>query len=173
MYYCSRSYSYFGPFFLWALKSAIICDKYFHFVISEVKFFKLKKKEMRHYQNDNTVLFSSLLLDACIVPVSIPVCHYDSRQLQQQPLMNEQQQQYQQNNLAYQQANQHSYTSVSTSNQTQGGPGLMGANTNQPASGVAPHLQAQVSKYVSSFALYCKLFFKLLLSCLHMYFSSN
>lgn len=100
--------------------------------------------------NDNTVLFSSLLLDACIVPVSVPVCHYDSRQQQQQPLMNEQQQQqYQQNNLAYQQANHHSYTSVSTSNQAQNGTGLMGINTNQQISGgLLPGLQQQVSLYI-------------------------
>lgn len=105
--------------------------------------------------NDNTVLFSSLLLDACIVPVSVPVCHLDSRQLQQPPpppsLMNNQQHQLQhQNNpphLAYQQANHHSYTTVTTSNQH--GPshlpssgGVMGAHQQGP---VLPHLQQQVS----------------------------
>lgn len=105
--------------------------------------------------NDNTVLFSSLLLDACIVPVSVPVCHLDSRQLQQQPppsLMNNQQQQlqHQQNNpphLAYQQANHHSYTTVTTSNQhgpshLPSGGGVMGAHQQGP---VPPHLQQQVS----------------------------
>lgn len=103
--------------------------------------------------NDNTVLFSSLLLDACIVPVSVPVCHLDSRQLQQQssPLMNNQQQQLQhQNNpphLAYQQANHHSYTTVTTSNQhgpshLPPGGGVMGAHQQGP---VPPHLQQQVS----------------------------
>lgn len=104
--------------------------------------------------NDNTVLFSSLLLDACIVPVSVPVCHLDSRQLQQQPppsLMNNQQQlQHQQNNpphLAYQQANHHSYTTVTTSNQhgpshLPPGGGVMGAHQQGP---VPPHLQQQVS----------------------------
>ena len=104
-------------------------------------------------RNDNTVLFSSLLLDACIVPVSVPVCHLDSRQLQQ-PLMNNQQphqlQQYQQNNpphLAYQQANHHSYTTVSSSNQhgpghppNQGG--VMGPQGQMP-----PHMQQQVSAH--------------------------
>lgn len=104
--------------------------------------------------NDNTVLFSSLLLDACIVPVSVPVCHLDSRQLQQQPppsLMNNQQHQLQhQNNpphLAYQQANHHSYTTVTTSNQhgpshLPPGGGVMGAHQQGP---VPPHLQQQVS----------------------------
>ncbi|EGI57188.1 RIMS-binding protein 2 [Acromyrmex echinatior] len=90
--------------------------------------------------------------DACIVPVSVPVCHLDSRQLQQQPppsLMNNQQHQLQhQNNpphLAYQQANHHSYTTVTTSNQH--GPshlppsgGVMGAHQQGP---VLPHLQQQ------------------------------
>lgn len=99
--------------------------------------------------NDNTVLFSSLLLDACIVPVSVPVCHLDSRQQQQQQqppsLMNNQQHQlqHQQNNpphLAYQQANHHSYTTVTTSNQH--GPTPMGAHQQGP---VPPHLQQQVS----------------------------
>lgn len=104
--------------------------------------------------NDNTVLFSSLLLDACIVPVSVPVCHLDSRQLQQPPppsLMNNQQHQLQhQNNpphLAYQQANHHSYTTVTTSNQhgpshLPPGGGVMGAHQQGP---VLPHLQQQVS----------------------------
>lgn len=103
--------------------------------------------------NDNTFLFSSLLLDACIVPVSVPVCHLDSRQLQQPPpsLMNNQQQlQHQQNNpphLAYQQANHHSYTTVTTSNQhgpshLPPGGGVMGAHQQGP---VPPHLQQQVS----------------------------
>lgn len=102
--------------------------------------------------NDNTVLFSSLLLDACIVPVSVPVCHLDSRQLQQPPpLMNNQQHQLQhQNNpphLAYQQANHHSYTTVTTSNQhgpshLPSGGGVMGAHQQGP---VPPHLQQQVS----------------------------
>lgn len=104
--------------------------------------------------NDNTVLFSSLLLDACIVPVSVPVCHLDSRQLQQQPppsLMNNQQHQLQhQNNpphLAYQQANHHSYTTVTTSNQhgpshLPPGGGVMGAHQQGP---VPLHLQQQVS----------------------------
>jgi len=103
--------------------------------------------------NDNTVLFSSLLLDACIVPVSVPVCHLDSRQLQQQPppLMNNQQHQLQhQNNpphLAYQQANHHSYTTVTTSNQhgpshLPSGGGVMGAHQQGP---VPLHLQQQVS----------------------------
>ncbi|KAF3429334.1 hypothetical protein E2986_05724 [Frieseomelitta varia] len=104
--------------------------------------------------NDNTVLFSSLLLDACIVPVSVPVCHLDSRQQQQQQqqlqqqqqqqpsLMNNQHQlQHQQNNpphLAYQQANHHSYTTVTTSNQH--GPTPIGAHQQGP---VPPHLQQQ------------------------------
>lgn len=103
--------------------------------------------------NDNTVLFSSLLLDACIVPVSVPVCHLDSRQLQQPPpsLMNNQQHQLQhQNNpphLAYQQANHHSYTTVTTSNQhgpshLPPGGGVMGVHQQGP---VLPHLQHQVS----------------------------
>lgn len=102
--------------------------------------------------NDNTVLFSSLLLDACIVPVSVPVCHLDSRQLQQPPpLMNNQQHQLQhQNNpphLAYQQANHHSYTTVTTSNQhgpshLPPGGGVMGPHQQGP---VPPHLQQQVS----------------------------
>lgn len=125
--------------------------------------------------NDNTVLFSSLLLDACIVPVSVPVCHLDSRQLQQQPppsLMNNQQQlQHQQNNpphLAYQQANHHSYTTVTTSNQhgpshLPSGGGVMGAHQQGP---VPPHLQQQVSPLssseISSYACSLSLF----LSCL-------
>lgn len=103
--------------------------------------------------NDNTVLFSSLLLDACIVPVSVPVCHLDSRQLQQQlpPQMNNQQHQLQhQNNpphLAYQQANHHSYTvttTVTSSNQPSHVPGggVMGAHQQGP---VPSHLQQQVS----------------------------
>lgn len=74
------------------------------------------------------------------MPVSVPVCHLDSRQ--QQP---QQQNQLQQNNpphLAYQQANHHSYTSVTTSNQHGGGQGVMG--THQQAN-VPPHLQQQVS----------------------------
>ncbi|XP_039302582.1 uncharacterized protein LOC105194544 isoform X1 [Solenopsis invicta] len=90
--------------------------------------------------------------DACIVPVSVPVCHLDSRQLQQQPppsLMNNQQHQLQhQNNpphLAYQQANHHSYTTVTTSNQhgpshLPPGGGVMGAHQQGP---VLPHLQQQ------------------------------
>ncbi|XP_070161623.1 peripheral-type benzodiazepine receptor-associated protein 1 isoform X1 [Polyergus mexicanus] len=90
--------------------------------------------------------------DACIVPVSVPVCHLDSRQLQQQPppsLMNNQQHQLQhQNNpphLAYQQANHHSYTTVTTSNQhgpshLPPGGGVMGAHQQGP---VPPHLQQQ------------------------------
>ena len=117
--------------------------------------------------NDNTVLFSSLLLDACIVPVSVPVCHLDSRQQQQQQqqqlqqqqqqpsLMNNQQHQlqHQQNNpphLAYQQANHHSYTTVTTSNQH--GPTPIGAHQQGP---VPPHLQQQVSPllYPESFSL--------------------
>ncbi|XP_076303459.1 RIMS binding protein isoform X10 [Lasioglossum baleicum] len=82
--------------------------------------------------------------DACIVPVSVPVCHLDSRQQQQQPsLMNNQQHQlqHQQNNpphLAYQQANHHSYTTVTTSNQH--GPTPMGAHQQGP---VPLHLQQQ------------------------------
>lgn len=107
--------------------------------------------------NDNTVLFSSLLLDACIVPVSVPVCHLDSRQ--QQPLMNKQQvphqvQQSQQNNpprLAYQQANHHSYTGVPNQH-----PG-MGMGPNQgphmgphPPGQMPPHMQQQVSAHTSS-----------------------
>ena len=102
--------------------------------------------------NDNTVLFSSLLLDACIVPVSVPVCHLDSRQLQQpqqQQLMNNQQlQQQQQNNpphLAYQQANHHSYTTVTTSNQQGPGGGVMGPHNVHQQGTVPPHLQQQVS----------------------------
>lgn len=95
--------------------------------------------------NDNTVLFSSLLLDACIVPVSVPVCHLDSRQ-QQQP---QQQNQLQQNNpphLAYQQANHHSYTTVTTSNQHGGpGTGVMGPHSAHQQGSVPPHLQQQVS----------------------------
>ncbi|XP_011297684.1 uncharacterized protein Rbp isoform X2 [Fopius arisanus] len=80
--------------------------------------------------------------DACIVPVSVPVCHLDSRQ--QQP---QQQNQLQQNNpphLAYQQANHHSYTTVTTSNQHGGpGTGVMGSHSaHQQASG-PPHLQQQ------------------------------
>ncbi|XP_048505254.1 uncharacterized protein LOC105684376 isoform X2 [Athalia rosae] len=90
---------------------------------------------------------------ACIVPVSVPVCHLDSRQQQQQPpLMNNQQQQQQNNpppHLAYQQANNHSYTTVTTSNQH--GPnhpppgGVMGShNAHQVGQGsVPPHLQSQ------------------------------
>lgn len=111
----------------------------------------VSKCPFRRYKcamNDNTVLFSSLLLDACIVPVSVPVCHLDSRQQQQQQqpsLMNNQQHQlqHQQNNpphLAYQQANHHSYTTVTTSNQH--GPTPMGAHQQGP---VPPHLQQQVS----------------------------
>ncbi|XP_053974378.1 uncharacterized protein LOC128874087 isoform X4 [Hylaeus volcanicus] len=94
--------------------------------------------------------------DACIVPVSVPVCHLDSRQQQQQQqqqvqqqqqqqpsLMNNQQHQlqHQQNNpphLAYQQANHHSYTTVTTSNQH--GPTPMGAHQQGP---VPLHLQQQ------------------------------
>ncbi|XP_046144124.1 uncharacterized protein LOC114870940 isoform X1 [Osmia bicornis bicornis] len=84
--------------------------------------------------------------DACIVPVSVPVCHLDSRQQQQQQqpsLMNNQQHelQHQQNNpphLAYQQANHHSYTTVTTSNQH--GPTPMGVHQQGP---VPPHLQQQ------------------------------
>lgn len=100
--------------------------------------------------NDNTVLFSSLLLDACIVPVSVPVCHLDSRQLQQQqPLMNNQQHQlqYQQNNpphLAYQQANHHSYTTVTTSNQH----GPMGVHNAHQQGAMQAHLQQQVSALI-------------------------
>ncbi|XP_011863352.1 PREDICTED: nuclear transcription factor Y subunit beta-like [Vollenhovia emeryi] len=90
--------------------------------------------------------------DACIVPVSVPVCHLDSRQLQQPPppsLMNNQQHQLQhQNNpphLAYQQANHHSYTTVTTSNQhgpshLPPGGGVMGVHQQGP---VPPHLQQQ------------------------------
>ncbi|TGZ37992.1 RIMS-binding protein 2 [Temnothorax longispinosus] len=90
--------------------------------------------------------------DACIVPVSVPVCHLDSRQLQQPPppsLMNNQQHQLQhQNNpphLAYQQANHHSYTTVTTSYQhgpshLPPGGGVMGAHQQGP---VQPHLQQQ------------------------------
>lgn len=86
--------------------------------------------------------------------MSVPVCHLDSRQLQQQPspsLMNNQQHQLQhQNNpphLAYQQANHHSYTTVTTSNQhgpshLPPGGGVMGAHQQGP---VPPHLQQQVS----------------------------
>ena len=109
--------------------------------------------------NDNTVLFSSLLLDACIVPVSVPVCHLDSRQLQQQPLMNNQQHQlqYQQNNpphLAYQQANHHSYTTVTTSNQhgpshLPPGGGVMGVHNVHQQGAMPPHLQQQVSALVT------------------------
>lgn len=107
-------------------------------------------------RNDNTVLFSYLLLDACIVPVSVPVCHLDSRQLQQ-PLMNNQQphqlQQYQQNNpphLAYQQANHHSYTTVTAANQHgPGNPpnqgGVMGPHNMQHPGQMPPHMQQQVS----------------------------
>ncbi|XP_024939852.1 uncharacterized protein LOC107266706 isoform X3 [Cephus cinctus] len=96
--------------------------------------------------------------DACIVPVSVPVCHLDSRQQQQQPLMNNQQQQQQQHqlqqqnnppHLAYQQANHHSYTTVTTSNQhgpnhpQTGGPmGPPNAHQQGPGS-VPPHLQQQ------------------------------
>lgn len=109
-----------------------------------------ERKRDKCAMNDNTVLFSSLLLDACIVPVSVPVCHLDSRQLQQPPpsLMNNQQHQLQhQNNpphLAYQQANHHSYTTVTTSNQhgpshLPPGGGVMGAHQQ------GPHLQQQVS----------------------------
>jgi len=116
---------------------------------------RLEKEKVKDKcaMNDNTVLFSSLLLDACIVPVSVPVCHLDSRQLQQQPppLMNNQQHQLQhQNNpphLAYQQANHHSYTTVTTSNQhgpshLPSGGGVMGAHQQGP---VPLHLQQQVS----------------------------
>lgn len=113
---------------------------------------KKRKVKDKCAMNDNTVLFSSLLLDACIVPVSVPVCHLDSRQLQQPPpsLMNNQQHQLQQNNpphLAYQQANHHSYTTVTTSNQhgpshLPSGGGVMGAHQQGP---VPSHLQQQVS----------------------------
>ncbi|XP_034952674.1 uncharacterized protein [Chelonus insularis] len=76
--------------------------------------------------------------DACIVPVSVPVCHLDSRQLQQQP-----QQQNNPPHLAYQQANHHSYTTVTTSNQ-HGGPGAGVAPHNAHQQGtVPPHLQQQ------------------------------
>ncbi|XP_057342232.1 RIMS-binding protein 3-like isoform X2 [Microplitis mediator] len=88
--------------------------------------------------------------DACIVPVSVPVCHLDSRQQQpqqhqQQQLQQQQQhqQQQQQNNpphLAYQQANHHSYTTVTTSNQ-HGGQGV-GVMAHQQGA-VPPHLQQQ------------------------------
>jgi len=121
----------------------------------KIKKIKEKPRKVRDKcaMNDNTVLFSSLLLDACIVPVSVPVCHLDSRQLQQPPpsLMNNQQHQLQhQNNpphLAYQQANHHSYTTVTTSNQhgpshLPPGGGVMGAHQQGP---VLPHLQQQVS----------------------------
>lgn len=105
--------------------------------------------------NDNTVLFSSLLLDACIVPVSVPVCHLDSRQ-QQPPLLNNQHlQQYQQNNpphLAYQQANHHSYTTVTTSNQH--GPSVMGPHNAHQQGPVPPHLQQQVSLLSPIIAFY-------------------
>ncbi|XP_063980047.1 uncharacterized protein Rbp isoform X2 [Diachasmimorpha longicaudata] len=80
--------------------------------------------------------------DACIVPVSVPVCHLDSRQ--QQP---QQQNQLQQNNpphLAYQQANHHSYTTVTTSNQHGGlGTGAMGPHSAHQQGSVPPHLQQQ------------------------------
>lgn len=141
---------------------------------------KEKKRKIRDKcaMNDNTVLFSSLLLDACIVPVSVPVCHLDSRQLQQPPsLMNNQQHQLQhQNNpphLAYQQANHHSYTTVTTSNQhgpshLPPGGGVMGPHQQGP---VPLHLQQQVSPLplpkISSYAFY--LSFSLSLMC----FSSN
>lgn len=121
-------------------------------------FYQFGKKKIKRQDkcavNDNTVLFSSLLLDACIVPVSVPVCHLDSRQQQQQqqPLMNNQQHQlqHQQNNpphLAYQQANHHSYTTVTTSNQhgpshLPSGGGVMGPHQQGP---VPLHFQQQVS----------------------------
>lgn len=95
--------------------------------------------------NDNTVLFSSLLLDACIVPVSVPVCHLDSRQLQQQPQQQLQQQQNNPPHLAYQQANHHSYTTVTTSNQQGPGGGVMGPHNIHQQGTVPPHLQQQVS----------------------------
>lgn len=92
------------------------------------------------------------------MPVSVPVCHLDSRQLQQpqQQLMNNQQlqqqqlQQQQQNNpphLAYQQANHHSYTTVTTSNQQGPGGGVMGPHNVHQQGTVPPHLQQQVSPY--------------------------
>ena len=114
----------------------------------------MKWKKRNAPKNDNTVLFSSLLLDACIVPVSVPLL--DSRQLQQQqPLMNNQQQhqqQYQQNNspgLAYQQANNHNYTNVTGSqgfNKQGPGQGQTGPMGPNQMSGIPPHLQQQVSK---------------------------
>lgn len=138
---------------------------------------KTRKVKDKCAINDNTVLFSSLLLDACIVPVSVPVCHLDSRQLQQPPppsLMNNQQHQLQhQNNpphLAYQQANHHSYTTVTTSNQhgpshLPPGGGVMGPHQQGP---VPPHLQQQVSPlHFREFlrALTLSLSFSFLLSC--------
>lgn len=95
----------------------------------------------------------SLLLDACIVPVSVPVCHLDFRQLQQPLMTNQVQphqvQQYQQNNsphLAYQQANNY------TSNQYgQGLPpnqsGLMGPQGPHQPGQMPPHMQQQVSAH--------------------------
>ncbi|KAK0167291.1 hypothetical protein PV327_004709 [Microctonus hyperodae] len=97
--------------------------------------------------------------DACIVPVSVPVCHLDSRQpqqqqqqqssqqqqqQQQQQLMNNQQQQNNPPHLAYQQANHHSYTSVAPSNQHGGqGIGVMTPH-NVHQQGIVPsHLQQQ------------------------------
>lgn len=130
--------------------------------------------------NDNTVLFSSLLLDACIVPVSVPVCHLDSRQLQQPPppsLMNNQQHQLQhQNNpphLAYQQANHHSYTTVTTSNQhgpshLPPGGGVMGAHQQGP---VLPHLQQQVSPLLFREFLRALTLFLFLYIYIHIYIS--
>lgn len=141
-----------GPRSLLSLSLFLKSQKYTRHARSTRK--KKKDKRDKCAMNDNTVLFSSLLLDACIVPVSVPVCHLDSRQLQQQPppsLMNNQQQlQHQQNNpphLAYQQANHHSYTTVTTSNQhgpshLPPGGGVMGAHQQGP---VPPHLQQQVS----------------------------
>lgn len=144
---------------------------------------RLEKKEKKKVRdkcaiNDNTVLFSSLLLDACIVPVSVPVCHLDSRQLQQQPpLMNNQQHQLQhQNNpphLAYQQANHHSYTTVTTSNQhgpshLPPGGGVMGAHQQGP---VPPHLQQQVSPLL--FRKFLRRFLSLSFSFSRVLFSSN
>lgn len=112
-------------------------------------------------RRDNTVLFSSLLLDACIVPVSVPVCHLDSRQLQQPLMINElphQVQQYQQNNsphLAYQQANHHSYTTVTTSNQHGLGPnpsGVMGPMGQQGQ--MPPHMQQVSAHFLLNNSIY-------------------
>jgi len=153
--------------------------------MKKIKKIKEKPRKVRDKcaMNDNTVLFSSLLLDACIVPVSVPVCHLDSRQLQQPPpsLMNNQQHQLQhQNNpphLAYQQANHHSYTTVTTSNQhgpshLPPGGGVMGAHQQGP---VLPHLQQQVSPLLFREFL-CALspfFFSLSLSLSPVCFLSN